>query len=71
MNTNESNKPAPPSLYEWAGGMETFQRLTAIFYDKVNKDEILSEVFKHMSQEHPQHVAFFVAEVFGGPTQYS
>lgn len=56
-----------PTLYEWAGDMQTFEALFAAFYDKVLKDELLGEVFKHMSPEHVQHVAHFVAEVFGGP----
>ncbi|QHT69979.1 globin [Rhodocytophaga rosea] len=71
MTNNDSTKPTPPSLYEWAGGMEAFQRLTSIFYAKVKEDELLSEVFRHMSPDHPEHVAFFVAEVFGGPKRYS
>ena len=60
-----------PTLYEWAGDMRTFERLFESFYDKVLKDDLLSEVFKHMSPDHVQHVAHFVAEVFGGPKLYT
>lgn len=60
-----------PTLYEWAGDMQTFQTLFLKFYEKVLNDEILAEVFKNMSPEHVQHVAYFVAEVFGGEKFYT
>lgn len=60
-----------PTLYEWAGGMPVFERLTTLFYAKVLQDPLLESVFKHMSPEHQQHVAHFIAEVFGGPAFYS
>ncbi|MEC5144807.1 group II truncated hemoglobin [Chitinophaga sp. 212800010-3] len=60
-----------PSLYEWAGGMPVFEKLTDEFYKKVVPDELLGPVFKHMSKEHQLHVAHFIAEVFGGPKTYS
>jgi hemoglobin len=63
--------PQIPSLYEWAGGMETFEKLTALFYGKVLKDELLEPIFRHMSPEHPKHVAHFIAEVFKGPETYT
>lgn len=55
-----------PTLYQWAGGIDTFELLFAKFYEKVSQDEILQAVFSTMSKEHVQHVAHFVAEVFGG-----
>ncbi|MBI1881962.1 MAG: globin [Chloroflexi bacterium] len=61
----------PPTLYEWAGGLPAFERLTEIFYQRVKEDPLLAPVFAHMSSEHPQHVAHFIAEVFGGPNLYS
>ena len=60
-----------PTLYEWAGGMPVFEKLTELFYAKVLNDELLEPVFKHMSKEHQLHVAHFIAEVFGGPEMYS
>lgn len=60
-----------PTLYEWAGDMQTFEVLFAKFYNKVLKDDLLGEVFKNMSPDHVQHVAHFVAEVFGGEKLYS
>jgi len=66
-----TDKSNIPTLYEWAGGMETFVTLFDRFYDKVLADEILEPVFKHTSAQHRLHVAHFVAEVLGGPKVYS
>ena len=60
-----------PTLYEWAGGMQAFEKLFDKFYDKVLADDVLEPVFKHMSPQHRLHVAHFVAEVLGGPKIYS
>ncbi len=60
-----------PTLYQWAGDMETFELLFAKFYDKVLKDDLLQQVFENMAPEHIQHVAHFVAEVFGGDQLYT
>ena len=60
-----------PTLFEWAGDIETFQNLFDNFYKKVLKDNLLSELFKNMSPDHTKHVAHFVAEVFGGGKFYS
>ena len=60
-----------PTLYEWAGDMQTFKKLFETFYHKVLQDDLLKEVFQNMSSEHIRHVAHFVAEVFGGPALYT
>ena len=63
----------PPSLYEWAGGIAAFERLTSHFYDAIlsEPDPILEPVFRGMDPEHPRHVAAWLAETFGGPTTYT
>lgn len=60
-----------PTLFEWAGGKESFEKLFAAFYAKVLTDELIGPVFKNMSPEHSQHVAHFVGEVFRGPKLYT
>lgn len=60
-----------PTLYEWAGGAEALERLTEEFYRRVRKDELLAPLFKHMDDDHPQHVATFLGEVLGGPERYT
>ena len=63
--------PEPPTLYEWAGGAQAFERLTEVFYAKVREDALLEPVFRGMDEHHPQHVALWLAEVFGGPSRYT
>ncbi len=60
-----------PTLFEWAGDMQTFETLFAKFYDKVLKDDLLAEVFKNMGPNHVKHVSHFVAEVLGGEKLYT
>ena len=60
-----------PTLYDWLGGIAALERLTGRFYERVLDNAILAPVFAHMDGEHPQHVAAFLAEVLGGPAEYS
>lgn len=60
-----------PSIYEWAGGAAAFERLTTVFYAQVHKDPLLAPVFAAAAGDHPHRVAQFLAEVFGGPAEYS
>ena len=62
---------AVPTLYEWVGGSEALNRLTARFYEHVAQDALLAPVFAHMGADHPAHVAAFLGEVLGGPASYS
>lgn len=47
------------------------EELTKLFYANVLQDDLLYPVFKDMSAVHTQHVAHFIAEVFGGPELYT
>jgi hemoglobin len=60
-----------PTLYEWAGGIERIEQLFQRFYERVRDDSILAPVFAEMPAEHFKTVAYFVAEVLGGPRLYS
>jgi hemoglobin len=60
-----------PSLYEWAGGMAALRSLTTRFYERVPSQALLRPIFEHMAPDHPEHVAQFLAEVLGGPKDYS
>jgi len=62
-----------PSLFEWAGGMPAMLRLTACFYDTIlsEPDPVLEPIFRGMNPAHPQHVAAWLAETFGGPAAYT
>jgi len=67
----ESTSPPPPSLYEWAGGGEALTRLCEAFYREVRGDDLLGPVFAGMDAQHPRYVAMWLAEVFGGPADYT
>ena len=61
-----------PTLYEWAGGRQAFERLIDAFYDRVEGDELLAPLFGgSVSQEHRDHVVAWWCEVFGGPDRYT
>jgi truncated hemoglobin YjbI len=61
-----------PTLFEWAGGVPALTRMTRIFYGKyVPEDPLLSPLFANMSPDHPERVAAWLGETFGGPKAYS
>ncbi len=61
-----------PTLYDWAGGLPALTAMTRRFYDHyVPNDPLLAPVFAGMDPGHPEHVAAWLAEVFGGPKAYS
>lgn len=62
---------AVPTLYEWIGGMPAIERLMSRFYERVLQDNILHDLFADMAPDHPHRVAMFIAEVLGGPSEYS
>ncbi len=67
--------PAPaeqPTLFEWAGGFPALLRLTRRFYEThVPEEPLLAELFGRMSPDHPERVAAWLGQVFGGPPAYS
>jgi len=63
---------SPPTLYEWAGGHDGLERLINAFYDRVERDELLSPLFGGgVGEEHRRNVVAWWSEVFGGPARYS
>ena len=61
-----------PTLFEWAGGFPALLRMTRLFYAKyVPTDPLLAPLFANMSSDHPERVAAWLGEVFGGPQQYT
>jgi hemoglobin len=64
--------PAPPTIYEWAGGREAFARWFDAFYDRVERDDLLGPLFGgRVSAEHRDHVTTWWSEVMGGPADYT
>ncbi|MDT4976646.1 MAG: hemoglobin, partial [Pseudonocardiales bacterium] len=63
---------ATPSLIEWAGGPSAITGLINAFYDRVERDDLLSPFFPGgVSQEHREHVSMWWIVVFGGPPDYT
>ena len=61
----------PHTFYEWLGGSDALSALIARFYKKVPADPLLEPLFRNMDPAHFEHVAQFIAEVLGGPADYS
>jgi CDGSH-type Zn-finger protein/truncated hemoglobin YjbI len=61
-----------PTLFEWAGGFPALLRLTRRFYEVyVPEEPLLATLFGRMSPDHPERVAAWLGQVFGGPPAYS
>jgi len=61
-----------PTIFEWAGGYPALLRMTSIFYEKhVPEDPLIGQLFSTMETDHPERVARWLSEVFGGPPLYS
>jgi hemoglobin len=61
-----------PTVYEWGGGREAFERWLNRFYDLVERDELLAPLFGgHVTDEHRRNVTTWWSEVMGGPADYS
>jgi hemoglobin len=68
----EQSDSRTPTLYEWAGGDAAFARLIDCFYDRIERDELISPMFPGgVSRQHRDRVAAWWQEVFGGPARYS
>ena len=72
---SQESSPPPqtePTLFEWAGGAPALHRMTKIFYEKyVPADPLLGPLFANMAPDHPERVAAWLGEVFGGPKAYT
>lgn len=61
-----------PTIYQWGGGSEAFERWLNTFYDLLEEDEEMAALFGgRVSEEHRQHVLAWWVEVMGGPDAYT
>ena len=61
-----------PTLFEWAGGRDAIARMINAFYDRVERDDLLSPFFPGgVTVTHREHVIDWWGEVFGGPATYT
>jgi hemoglobin len=62
----------PPTLYEWVGERSAITALIDAFYDRVERDDLLSPLFPGgVSAAHREHVTTWWGEVLGGPDGYT
>jgi hemoglobin len=61
-----------PTIYEWGGGTDAFERWLNTFYDLLEADEELVALFGgRVSEKHREHVLAWWVEVMGGPDAYT
>jgi hemoglobin len=61
-----------PTIYEWGGGRDAFERWLNVFYDLVEEDAELAALFGgRVSEAHRRHVTAWWCEVMGGPDDYT
>jgi hemoglobin len=61
-----------PSIYEFAGGDAAFLALAAAHHERCLQEPEISHAFSHgFNPAHIKNLAFYWAEVFGGPARYS
>jgi CDGSH-type Zn-finger protein/truncated hemoglobin YjbI len=69
---HDPQPPEQPTLFQWAGGFPALLRLTRRFYEThVPEEPLLAALFGRMSPDHPERVAAWLGQVFGGPPAYS
>ncbi|MHB8690377.1 MAG: group II truncated hemoglobin [Solirubrobacteraceae bacterium] len=62
----------PPTIYQWGGGREAFERWLNVFYDLVEQDELVGPAFGgKVGSEHRRNATSWWCEVMGGPSQYT
>ncbi len=65
-------RPEPgPTIYEKAGGPETFFKLAAHFYDAVAHDAVLRPHYPADLSDNAWWLALFLIQYCGGPDDYS
>jgi hemoglobin len=63
---------ARPSIYKFSGGDPAFLALAAAHHKRCLQEPEISHAFSHgFNPAHIENLAFYWAEVFGGPARYS
>ena len=58
------------TLYDEVGGMAFFEALVDRFYDGVEHDEVLRPMYPEDLGPPRRHLALFLAQYWGGPSEY-
>ncbi|MFP4148533.1 MAG: globin [Nitriliruptoraceae bacterium] len=60
----------PHQVHDAVGGLEAFERLVDAFYDRVAADELLRPMYPDDLEPGKQHLAWFLAQYWGGGEVY-
>ena len=58
-------------MHDAVGGLPFFEALVDRFYDGVERDELLRPLYPEDLAPPRRHLALFLAEYWGGPSEYS
>jgi hemoglobin len=61
----------PSTIFQAAGGAQTFELLVERFYERVANDELLRPMYPESLDGPRRHLALFLIQYFGGPPNYS
>ena len=64
-------EPGAPTVYDQVGGRPFFEALAARFYAGVATDPVLRPLYPDDLTDATRHMAGFLAQYWGGPTDYS
>jgi hemoglobin len=68
----QTSDVARASIYEFAGGDAAFLAVAAAHHERCLQEPEISHAFSHgFNPAHVENLAFYWAEVFGGPARYS
>lgn len=73
--TRSETPSGPPidarTVFEAAGGAETFERVVHRFYEGVASDPVLRPLYPADLESSRRHLTLFLIQYFGGPSTYS
>lgn len=58
------------SIYKLVNGDQFFLKLVDVFYNKVEKDDVLNHMFHNGFEEPKRNLYLFLRKIFGGPDDY-
>jgi hemoglobin len=72
VRTREGGGVDRPPIFEAAGGEQAFLALATAHHERCLQDEVLNHPFSHPGHpDHVQRLAWYWAEVLGGPPMFS
>ena len=66
-----SASESPATLHQLVGGDQFFTDLVDHFYDGIEDDEVLADMYPDDTTDSRRHLAGFLSQYWGGPQAYS